>query len=130
MLQQLVHPLVIDRHSPLLLLQLLSSWLAKRRRLLDRHVYNIRPECVHNLEEVLSVRHALVALADRVWQVLSDLWQLLHDLRVDILDCKLGPLRHCACRHISLQQDLLLVAQDLLDELQSCSLERRHQVTD
>ena len=86
MQKQLINPLVLDVHRPLLFLQLLSFGLAKSNRLLDRRVNDIRPQGVHDLVEEVALWHALVALADRVWQVLSDLWQLSDDLRVDVLD--------------------------------------------
>ena len=108
--QQLVDPLVLDVHRPLLFLQLLTLRLAKCKCLLYRRVDDVRPQRVDNLVEEVSLWHALVVLAYRVRQVLADLWKLSDNLRVDVLDCKLRPLRDSSRRYVLLQQRLLFVA--------------------
>ena len=125
-LEEAVHPLVLDLHRPLLLLQVLGLGLPACRRLRHELLDGLWVEGVGDAVEEVPLRQPLV-VALCVRQVPCQVWVHLEHLRVDDLHGELWPVRHVACGHVSLLQGQLAACEDVLDVLEPGGLERRHE---
>ena len=129
--QELVHPLRLDGHGPLLFLQGLLWGLLRRGCLAHEVLDHVREQRVEDPVEEVALWVALVLLvAVGLGQVLLDLRHALDHLRVDDLDRELGPVRDVAGRHVLLAQGHLAAGEDVLQVLQASGLERWEQVAD
>ena len=72
--QQLVEPLLLDSYSKLLFLELLVLRLTQCCSLLNSHIYDVGSQGVDDLVKEVTLRESLIFLANRVGEVLSELW--------------------------------------------------------
>ena len=131
MKKQLVHPLRLDGHRPLLFLKCFLGRLLGRGGLAHEVLDCVRVECVEHPVEEVAVRVALV-LGCAVWlgKVVVELGQRVDHLRVDRLNCQFRPARHVTGRNVLLTKGLLTSREDVLQVLQACRLKRGQQVAD
>ena len=129
--QELVHPLRLDGHGPLLFLQGLLWGLLRRGCLAHEVLDHVREQRVEDPVEEVALWVALVLLvAVGLGQVVLDLGHALDHLRIDDLDRELGPVWDVAGWYVFLAQGHLAACEDVLQVLQARGLEGWKQVTD
>ncbi len=79
--------------------------------------------------EKCTFGHAWMHVSLLVWEVVLHIWVHRQDGFVDVLKCKLRPVRNSSSRNIFAVDDLLSASEYVLDVLESNFLKRFHKVS-